>query len=91
MPLIIRLGGRADRMASPFTGTYLVDFDPARILTHADGTEEYVFTVTDDKREARKFKAIADAVEYYMQDVGTRTDGHPDRPLLEFNFTVQEL
>jgi hypothetical protein len=90
MPLIIRLGTRADGGPSPFADSYLMEFDPTRILVHPDGTEEYIIAVTDDKTEALQFADVSQAMDYYMQSVGTRRDGEPDRPLMEFNFSIHE-
>lgn len=78
---IIELVGKVELTQDPnkIRGVYVKAYNPDAYDTR--GFAEF----TNNPTEAVLFNTIDKAVEFYRQQVGTRPDGKPNRPLTAFS------
>lgn len=71
-------------------GRYVVEYDPKRGGTGPDGVGWCHLETTADRRKAKVFPSIKEALEYWRQSSGLREDGEPNRPLTAFTVTFEQ-
>ena len=88
-PIIIRIN---DPEAQEFDGAYVADYSPQGETVMPFGSVlDCDLTITWARKEAKRFRSFADALECYRSSHGYRADGEPHRPLTAWSVDVEPL
>jgi hypothetical protein len=87
MSFAIFLNSRPIGWPSVFDYRYVRTYEPS---APADDFAQ-ILTVTDDPAQAMQFPTQQAAIDKYVESVGMRQDGEPDRPLTEWSIEVREV